>query len=130
MPPLDPRVHQQIAWGNNKVSNFWFEEPRLAKPIKEDVGPGQDSRLFPRECRESGTTYKGPFSIKLCWATKEGTSGSIVRRLGSLPIMTCSSACHLNGLRRSQLVAAKVRGAIYWNVVASDMSRIFGKALS
>ena len=188
------------------MTSFWFEDPSLAKPIKEDAGPNVDPRLWPRECREmvsgekgrggkdgedggplclgllpqplvcglvlplfslsptmrgplhpllsaahppcliiflllQGLTYKGPFSVKLCWSSDDGTSGSIVKRcelaasqinwhayhpykysthtshtciphmycrLGSLPIMTRSTACHLNGLGRSQLLAAKV----------------------
>ncbi len=35
------------------VTRFWFEDPVLSKPIKEDAGPNMDNRLFPRECREA-----------------------------------------------------------------------------
>ncbi|GAX83529.1 hypothetical protein CEUSTIGMA_g10954.t1 [Chlamydomonas eustigma] len=89
------------------VSSFWFEEPSLSKPIKEDAGANYDPRLLPRECREAGTTYKGPFTIRFCWSSSDGASGSILKRLGALPIMTRSSACHLNGMSRSQLVDVK-----------------------
>ena len=34
------------------MTSFWFEDPSLAKPIKEDAGPNVDPRLWPRECRE------------------------------------------------------------------------------
>ncbi|KAG1670388.1 hypothetical protein FOA52_000148 [Chlamydomonas sp. UWO 241] len=89
------------------VTRFWFEDPTVTKPIKEDAGPLADTRLWPVECRMTGTTYKGPFSVKLCWATEGGTEGSMVKRLGSIPVMTRSRVCHLNGLTRTQLVAAK-----------------------
>lgn len=35
---------------------FWFENPTVARPIREDAGSlaaGGDQRLFPRECREA-----------------------------------------------------------------------------
>jgi hypothetical protein len=34
---------------------FWFENPAVSRPIREDVGAAAagDQRLFPRECREA-----------------------------------------------------------------------------
>lgn len=96
------------------TTSFWFEDPTLSKPVREDISPNTDPRLFPRECREAvrqllskevprpahtrptgvpdllfplllpptpqGTTYKGPFSVKVCWSAGDGTSGSFVKR--------------------------------------------------
>lgn len=39
-------------------TRFWFEQPSISKPIKEDSGIHSDNRLFPSECREAGLTYK------------------------------------------------------------------------
>jgi len=41
-----------------------FQAPRVGKPLKEDAVPGSDPRLFPRDCREAGTTYKAPFEAR------------------------------------------------------------------
>ena len=54
-----------------------------------------------------GLTYKAPLYIDLCYQLE----GMPVQRLqtcaGSLPVMVKSHACHLRGMNRSQLVAAK-----------------------
>ncbi len=55
-----------------------------------------------------GTTYKGAFQIDLCYTSQEQhTQHRITRRCGAIPIMVKSSHCHLRGMTRSQLVAAK-----------------------
>ena len=89
------------------VTRFWFEQPSVSKPIKEDNSIHLDNRLFPSECREAGLTYKGPFTVKFCWHTEGGNEGSISKRMGFIPIMTRSSACHISHLDREQLVKAK-----------------------
>jgi hypothetical protein len=38
------------------LHRFWFENPAVARPVREDSGAGAasgDQRLFPRECREA-----------------------------------------------------------------------------
>ena len=32
---------------------FWWENPVVGRPIREDAAGGGDQRLFPRECREA-----------------------------------------------------------------------------
>eukprot|EP00798_Chlamydomonas_sp_ICE-L_P010691 gene10691-12383_t len=96
----------EITHPITKVTHrFWFEDPKLNRPVKEDASG--DARLFPRECRESGTTYKGPLEVTFCWAAENGAEGFLKKRLGSLPIMTKSSICHLNGMSRAELVGVK-----------------------
>lgn len=67
-----------------------------------------DHRLFPRECREAGLTYKAPLSIELCWQT-EGVqlNQSMIKRLGQIPIMVKSKNCYLRHLSRRELVKYK-----------------------
>ncbi|KAL4423560.1 hypothetical protein ABPG77_004600, partial [Micractinium sp. CCAP 211/92] len=89
---------------------FWFENPTVARPIREEGGSlaaGGDQRLFPRECREAGTTYKAPFSCDLVYQTEGLAEQRITKRLGSLPIMLKSKACYLRNLSRRELVARK-----------------------
>uniref|UniRef100_A0A383WM53 DNA-directed RNA polymerase subunit beta n=1 Tax=Tetradesmus obliquus TaxID=3088 RepID=A0A383WM53_TETOB len=92
-----------------QVFRFWFESPVVSMPTKDDAPTGADTRLYPRDCREGGTTYKGALTMDLCWEAEGSGSGrhSISRRMGALPIMVKSSACYLKGMNRAQLVAAK-----------------------
>lgn len=94
--------------GTKQIYKFWFSDPHVAAPMKEDALPSTDNRLFPWECREAGLTYKGAFTITINWAREDGSAeGSFVKKLGGMPIMTKSRACHLSGLSRTGLVALK-----------------------
>ncbi|KAK9824626.1 hypothetical protein WJX72_011831 [[Myrmecia] bisecta] len=86
---------------------FWFESPVVGRPLKEDVAAGADARLFPRDCREGGATYKAPLHIDLCYQVEGGGVQRMNRRLGHLPIMVKSKGCYLRNLSRSQLVKYK-----------------------
>lgn len=98
----------------NRVS-MWFEDVRIGKPSREGEGSGRagrDPRVFPRECRESSTTYKAPMTATLAW-TMGGSKGDddetseIHRRefrVTSIPTMVQSSACHLNQLSQKKLI--------------------------
>lgn len=46
-----------------------------------------------------GASYKGALSLDLCWDVQglPGTLQVLQKRLGSLPIMVKSTACHLHG---------------------------------
>jgi hypothetical protein len=35
----------------------WFENPRVARPLRDDAAGAADNRLFPRDCREEARTY-------------------------------------------------------------------------
>ncbi|PSC76790.1 DNA-directed RNA polymerase I subunit 2 isoform X1 [Micractinium conductrix] len=89
---------------------FWFKNPAVSRPIRDDAGSmaaGGDQRLFPRECREAGTTYKAAFQCDLVYQVEGLPEQRIPKRLGSLPIMLKSRACYLRNLSRRELVARK-----------------------
>lgn len=89
---------------------FWFENPAVSRPIRDDAGSmaaGGDQRLFPRECREAGTTYKAPFTCDLVYQMDNLPEQRLTKRLGSLPIMLKSKACYLRNMSRRELVARK-----------------------
>jgi hypothetical protein len=46
-----------------------------------------------------GASYKGALTLDLCWDVEglPGTLQVMQKRLGSLPIMVKSTACHLHG---------------------------------
>lgn len=92
----------------HETTRFWFEDPHVAKPVKEDSSHLEDPRLFPRECREGGTTYKGAFTINLCFQTGNNAVQRLLRRkMGSIPIMVASRGCYLRNLSRAELVKHK-----------------------
>jgi len=39
--------------GTKQTYRFWFSDPHVAAPLKEDGLPSMDNRLFPWECREA-----------------------------------------------------------------------------
>ncbi|KAL4859361.1 DNA-directed RNA polymerase I subunit 2 [Chlorella vulgaris] len=88
---------------------FWFENPAVSRPIREDVGAAAagDQRLFPRECREAGTTYKAPFTCDLVYQVEGMPEQRLSKRLGSLPIMLKSKNCYLRNMTRRELVGRK-----------------------
>jgi hypothetical protein len=90
-----------------RTYRFWWSQPTLSKPIKEDAPAAADNRLFPWECRDAvgdwsghsapvatssistqalytstqGITYKGPFHCTLNWACDDtGAQGSFVKK--------------------------------------------------
>jgi hypothetical protein len=50
-------------------------------------------------CPVQGATYKGALTLDLCWDVEglPGTLQTLQKRLGSMPVMVKSSACHLHG---------------------------------
>jgi len=92
---LEPAEIEDPATGKPLV-RFWFENAAVARPVMEDGGAGggggfgggggggggaggtgarargsaaHDARLFPRYCREAGTTYRGLLTVDLCWSS-------------------------------------------------------------
>lgn len=39
--------------GTSRRVRVWFENPRIARPLKDDAAGAADKRLFPRDCREA-----------------------------------------------------------------------------
>jgi DNA-directed RNA polymerase I subunit RPA2 len=99
---------------------YWLHSPVVSPPTREGAAPGADARLFPRDCREAGTTYRAPLSATLSWgpaAPPDAVTGepgpltgpvtSVSVKLGGLPIMVKSRACTLRGAGQARLVAAR-----------------------
>ncbi|KAI9205077.1 uncharacterized protein BJ171DRAFT_82715 [Polychytrium aggregatum] len=85
---------------------IWIESVSVGKPVIE--GTKADSFVvFPAECRERGTSYKGKMQGKLCWRVNGGPVQSHVRHLGNLPILVRSVKCNLNGKSPKELVRLK-----------------------
>ena len=120
--PLSVSLHSQVDLPGQPglAMRYWLHSPTLGAPTREDAAPGTDARLFPRDCREAGTTYRAPLAATLSWAPAAlpdpatgapgmlmGPTSSTPIKLGGLPIMVKSRACRLRGLTSAALVAAR-----------------------
>lgn len=85
----------------------WFENPSVGKPLREAHAEMLEPRLFPRDCREMGTSYKAGMHVDVCYQQEGSQPMRFGRRLGMIPIMVKSSACHLRHMSRKELVAHK-----------------------
>ncbi|KAK9845769.1 hypothetical protein WJX81_002042 [Elliptochloris bilobata] len=90
-----------------KQYRVWFESPVVGRPVKDDAVGAADKRLFPRDCREAGTTYKAALHLDLVIAEEGAPPVRLQQRMGQLPIMVKSRACYLRNLSQPQLVARR-----------------------
>ena len=54
-----------------------------------------DTRVFPSECRELGTSYSAPLMVTFHRQIDDGPIEKTTKRMGLLPIMVRSARCHL-----------------------------------
>lgn len=88
--------------GDSSASgHLWIENVTLSKPCA-DVALDAKA-VLPSECRQRGLSYRGRMSATVVLKLKHGAEMRINRRLGLMPIMLCSSLCHLKGLTASAL---------------------------
>lgn len=83
-----PRV--TIDDGGGRPVAVWFEEVSVERPMREEgraTAHLKDLRVFPRECREAGTTYSGALTATVCWAAEGEEECRKQMRLSSFPIM-------------------------------------------
>ncbi|XP_020263709.1 DNA-directed RNA polymerase I subunit 2 isoform X2 [Asparagus officinalis] len=92
----------EIADGNTKL-RIYFGEPRLLPP--RDASANRN--IYPQECREARTTYKGDFSVEVFFQYNDGPSIRHRLSFGQLPIMLMSKRCHLRGADPSKLIYHK-----------------------
>lgn len=95
VPPVTQQIHR-----------IWYENPAIGRPLRDDGG-GRFERMFPRDCREAGTTYNAALHMDLCFQLEGGAVQRLNRKLGMVPVMVKSDRCYLRHLTRSQLVQAK-----------------------
>ena len=105
----------QPSEAKNRSSRLklWVENVSIGRPSKEDTGIVRacDPRVFPRECRESSSTYKAPMSATIAWTF--GDVGAISRRnfrIRMFPVMVASKACNLSGFSQEELISRGEEG--------------------
>ena len=100
-----PRREVRVSSGD--TLRFWLEDAKVHAPSVAEGSSAAESRLFPRECRERGTTYAGELVVTLARSLNDGDIERTQHRLGGLPLMVRSARCHLASLGPAALVAAR-----------------------
>lgn len=94
--------------GQFSLISFRAHSLSLHKPlinIASEMSPLMRT-ILPSECRRSGATYQGDLYGAVTITIDANTTIEVdARRIGRIPIMVASSACHLRGKSRAQLVA-------------------------
>jgi len=68
----------------------WLEDIRVGKPFLDDTRPREavtELRVFPRECRQAGTSYTAPLTARLCWRFDDNDPVAKDVRLSNFPVM-------------------------------------------
>lgn len=98
-----PSPRQLINPNTQDIMVMWVEDAEVHKP-RRDFACKSEFKLYPRDCREMGTTYKGDLTATLCYSLNGGEVQRVAKKLGGIPIMTRSSKCWLEGLTKRQLI--------------------------
>ena len=64
-----------------------------------------DTRIFPSECRELGTSYTAPLMVTFHRQVGDGAVEKVTKRMGLMPVMVRSSRCHLQLATPQELLA-------------------------
>lgn len=99
-------VNLQLLNGDKVL--LWIEDVSIYQPF---VPPGmigvRNHKIYPTECRQRGTTYKGKIMVKLGWSINGNNQEVLEKDLGDIPIMVKSNRCHLNNMSPSELISHK-----------------------
>ena len=63
-----------------------------------------DSRVWPSECRELGSSYTAPLMVTYWRQVADGPVEKVTKRMGNTPVMVRSSRCHLAHAAPAELV--------------------------
>ncbi|XP_034256310.1 DNA-directed RNA polymerase I subunit RPA2 [Thrips palmi] len=67
----------------------------------------KSTQIYPTECRQSATTYKGRVVGHLKWWINGQEQSPIKKDFGEIPIMLKSDACHLSKMSPKELISHK-----------------------
>ncbi|PVV05031.1 hypothetical protein BB560_000446 [Smittium megazygosporum] len=87
----------------NKLT-YWIEDVQLNRPTAIGKENAKSLLVYPAECREGISTYKGKLTCKFCWQINDKEVHTELRSLGSLPIMVKSNRCNLYGMGPADLI--------------------------
>ncbi|XP_014250350.1 DNA-directed RNA polymerase I subunit RPA2 [Cimex lectularius] len=90
---------------NNSTVRLNITEIQLLPPtVPPNLIGVSKQEVWPTECRQSASTYKGRLIIKVSWYVDGVQMPPICKELGMIPIMIKSKACYLNNLTPEELI--------------------------
>jgi DNA-directed RNA polymerase I subunit RPA2 len=84
-----------------RIADVTLETPRLPDSNKFST---RNREIYPSECRERHSTYRGVLRAKLQWKINGNEWQESTRALGQLPIMVRSNRCHLQRATPAEMV--------------------------
>ena len=94
-----PEQAAKLAPKDRTWLRFWIEDVKISTPSKAAV----TQKLYPSECRVSGSTYAAPFFAVIASQINDGPITRLNRLMGRLPIMLrvrplccCCCCCSLS----------------------------------
>ncbi len=91
-------IPQEVESFVIKLKKIWIEKPSI---IEAD---GSKRDVYPSEARLRNLTYSAPIFLEVSAYVDEVQRESFTTMIGKLPIMLKSKYCHLNGLKRDELI--------------------------
>lgn len=91
-------VPQEVESFVIKLKKIWIEKPNV---IEAD---GSKREIYPSEARLRNLTYSSPIYLEVSAYVDDVQRESFTTMIGKLPIMLKSKYCHLNGLKREELI--------------------------
>ncbi len=91
-------VPQEVESFVIKLKKIWIEKPNV---IEAD---GSKREIYPSEARLRALTYSSPIYLEVSAYVDDVQRESFVTMIGKLPIMLRSKYCHLNGLKKEELI--------------------------
>ncbi len=92
-------IPQEVESFVIKLKKIWIEKPTI---IEAD---GSKREVFPCEARLRALTYSSPIFLEVSAYVDDVQRESFVSMIGKIPIMLRSKYCHLNGLKREELIS-------------------------
>ncbi|XP_067211558.1 DNA-directed RNA polymerase I subunit RPA2 isoform X2 [Linepithema humile] len=84
---------------------LWLDDVHIYKPTVPSGTIGvKNCKIYPTECRQRGTTYKGKITVRIGWSVNGKEQEPLEKDLGEVPIMIKSNRCHLNKMSPEELV--------------------------
>ncbi|XP_018361298.1 PREDICTED: DNA-directed RNA polymerase I subunit RPA2 isoform X2 [Trachymyrmex cornetzi] len=97
-------VYLTLTNGDKVV--LWMDDVHIYKPTIPSSTIGvKTCKIYPTECRQRGSTYKGKIIARLGWSVNGKEQELLEKDLGEVPIMVKSNRCNLNNMNPEELIA-------------------------
>uniref|UniRef100_T1J3J6 DNA-directed RNA polymerase subunit beta n=1 Tax=Strigamia maritima TaxID=126957 RepID=T1J3J6_STRMM len=99
IPPVE------FSTPNGEKISIKLTDATIAKPmVPSGTARVSTNFVYPSECRQRKTTYKGRLTVRLSWSKNGKFQDIVERNLGEIPVMLMSECCNLSKLSPSELI--------------------------